>query len=262
MDTKVKRFMDKYSKEFKDNMFVFNDLEKDVSLKVEHYDEEGVFDVLFVDERFDVDFVAYIVRELKKTDDILTLYSTYDSHRLESKLDELGMKVSNYQYCVEGDVSSAKGKYEIEDALDDVAKDYYLGNINEYARKNYRYLYGQEMEDEYGSKWFREDEQSYRVYKKNGKIVGVVDYQVFEKSEGGHPTNEVFDVADSVCIRALFGEDEDTMKDILRDLSSVYNKRIIVNVTHSEKMLKEALVNLNGKFAFCQFVNNLLVQCR
>ena len=91
------------------------------------------------------------------------------------------------------------------------------------------------MEQEYGLNWLREDEQNYSVYRINSKIVGIVDYQVFERDDEYHPTNEIFSYSNSVYIRVLFAESEEIMME--GDLSSLYKKRIVINVTILKKYL-------------------------
>ena len=234
---------------------VFKNLSDSSELIVNHFDEEYICDTIFIDEKYDLDFVNYIVHILKETDDIGVLFAKYDSRHLEKVLANNGLKVSNYQYTIRNDENYRVCEYEVSDVLKFEEKNFYLGIINKLARENCAYLNPDKEFQEYGDRWFEIEDYQYRTYRKNGVIVGIVDYKNFEcDAYCKEVSNDCFDYNGKLCIRCLLSEDEKVLEDMLRDLLATYKKEIVINVTYGEKSLKAVLNKFDCKFDFCQYV--------
>ncbi len=246
--------MKKYDKSVDNDKIVFRDLTNNLELSVMHYEEECAYDTPFIDERYDIDFLKYVIEDLKESKDIGILFVEYDSKTLEEELSKLGLKVSYYQYTIKPSKNAKSEGYEIADSLDPVAKEFYLSTINRIGRENFKMTHPNEEYREYGEKWLYIEGFKHRVYRKNGKVVGVVDYQNFEYDpDYGTPTNKYFDCNNKLCIRCFFSEDDKVFEDIIDDLLAIYKKDIIVSITYNEKNLKRVVDSLNSEFDFCQY---------
>lgn len=219
--------MESYQKKIKDNKIIFTNILDNKTLTVTHYEEDYIFDTIFIDETYDVDFVCYALSELKKTNDLGCLFSLYDSALLEDKLFSLGLKVSNYQYTIKYKKQKQENQYDISSKLDEESKQYYLKTINKLSKINHQYYNPNIEYEEYGEKWLSHEGYDYRVYRKKGKIVGIVDYQIFEDSNEYIPTNKIFDTSNKLCIRCLFGENRVILEDMIKDLQNEYEKDIL-----------------------------------
>lgn len=89
--------MEKYTNIKKDNEILFKDLTNGLELKIKHYDEDYIFDNIFINEKYELDFIEYVVKKLKETKDIGVLFAEYDSPHLENMLYKNGLRISNYQ---------------------------------------------------------------------------------------------------------------------------------------------------------------------
>lgn len=247
--------MEKYSTIKKDDEIIFKDLTNDLELKIKHYDEDYIFDNIFINEKYELDFIEYVVKELKKTKDIGVLLAEYDSTLLENLLYKNELRISNYQYTIKKTKYNKMDSYEITNILDKEGKDFYLEMINKYAQSNFTYLYPNKEYKEYSENWFNNEEFEYRVYRKMGKVVGIVDYKNFDyNSNYGKTEKSYFSYNNKLCIRCIFSKDEQVLEEILKDLLNVFKKDIIIHFTYSEKYLKNILNNFNYKFDYCQYI--------
>lgn len=247
--------MSNYKKETKGNKIIFKD--EDLELSVTHYDEDYISDTILLDDRYSIDFISYIVESLKESGDLLTLDVLFDSKELEKVLENHGLKISNYEYRIKsstGLVNVGKKKYEVDSFLDEEAKEYYLGKINEATKINHSYYNPKQKVSFYTEKVFEVGEYSYLVYKENGKIVGIVDYKVFSCDLSSKPVHDIYDYSNKVCVRSIFGENEMVMIYILNDLLKRFGKDIIISVTYTEKNLREAIVSCGGEFKRCLYI--------
>ncbi len=247
--------MEKYIKEIENNKIIFKNLSDGSKLEIEHYEDECIFDTIFINEKYDLNFINYIIQQLKESNDIKVLFVDYDSPLVEKMLYKNGLKVSNYQYTIKYSKNFKLNDYEVSTVLNEEAKNFYLKIINSLARENSLYFNPNQSYQEYGEKWFCNEEFAYRVYRKMGKIVGIVDYKNFDYNPNHeNTTNNHFNYNNKLCIRCLLSEEEQVIEDILKDLLSFYKKDIIINITYTEKILKNVVEKFNSKFDYCQYI--------
>lgn len=247
--------MEKYIKKIENDKIIFKNLSDGSKLKTVHYEDEYIFDTIFINEKYDLNFINYIIQQLKKSKDIKVLFVEYDSSNVEKMLYKNGLKVSNYQYTIKNSKNFKLNTYEVSNILNHEAKNFYLKIINKLSRENYIYLNSNKPYQEYGEKWFYNEEFEYRVYRKMGKIVGIVDYKNFDYDPNyENTTSNYFNYNNKLCIRCLLSEEEQVIEDILKDLLTFYNKDIIINITYTEKSLKNVVENFNSKFDYCQYI--------
>lgn len=240
--------MRNYVKEIEGNNIIFKDITNNVELSVIHDNDENIFDTIIIDNKFNLSFIEYIVKELKKTNDLAVIYTLNNSIDLEKLLNEYGLRVSHYQYIIEYKDIINVNSYDINANLDNESKKYYLNMINNISMNNNKYFNPNSEYIEFDDTWFN-NEFNYRVYMKNKKIVGVVDYQIFDNNLS---SNNIFNYNNKLCIRCLFGEDKEIIEDIIKDLLNTYKKDISVNITYTENNLKEVCKKM-GKFNYCEY---------
>lgn len=228
-----------YRKTKKDNKIIFEDIDNKICLEVIHNDNECIFDVVTIDEKYTLDFIEYFIKELKKTNDILVIISLYNSKKLEDLLSKYNFKVSNYQYTIKFNNYITHNNYDIFDNLDYDSKMYYLQMINKIGKVNHKYYNPNKKYQEIDEKWFNNEDTLYRVYKKDKKIVGISDYKI---------------VDNKVCIRCLLSDDKIVLEDMIKDLLNVYKKDIIINIIYTENNIKEIINNLSSEFNHCKFI--------
>lgn len=247
--------MKKYITIKKDNEIIFKDLTNSLELKIKHYDDEFIFDNIFINEKYELDFIEYVIKQLKITKDIGVFCAEYDSPLLENMLYKNGLRILNYQYTIKKNKCTKIDNYEISDVLNKEGKNFYLEMLNKYAQGNFTYLNPNKKYQKCGENWFKNGEFEYRIYRKMGKIVGIVDYKNFDYDPNyGNVSNSYFNYNNRLCIRCLFSKESQVLEDILKDLLNVFKKEIIIPITYSEKNLKNILNNFNYKFDFCQYV--------
>ena len=247
--------MKNYIKKNKGNNIFFKDIKNGKELVVIHNDDEHIFDTIFIDDKYDITFINYIVKELKQTNDLAVIFSLYDSLKLEKFLFDNGLRISNYQYSMENKAYSNINHYAITNKLDDESKQFYLQTINQLSMINHRYFDPNLEFTEYDETWFQNEEFIYRIYRKNNKVVGIVDYKVFEDNPNhGQSANEVFNYNNKLCIRCIFAIEEKVLEDILKDLSNTYKKDIVISITYTDNILRKVVKKMNGKFNYCQYI--------
>lgn len=253
--------MNNYIKKTQANNIVFKDITNNTKLVVVHNDNEHIFDTIFIDDKLDITFIEYIIKELKNSNDLGVIFSLYDSIDLENLMFKYGLRVSNYQYLVEYKDCLNINNYDISNNLDDESKKYYLHTVNKLSMNNRKYFNSKLKSFKFNETWFNNEEYIYRIYRKNGKIVGIVDYKVFDdNSNYVKPTNEVTNYNNKLCIRGIFGKDKIVLEDILKDLLNTYKKDIIVSITYTENNLKYVVKKMDGKFNYCEYVlSNVLI---
>ena len=246
--------MEKYSKVIKNNKIIFIDKLHNKKLTVNHFDDKSIFDTIYIDETYDINFLDYIIKELIKTDDINSLYLLNNNLDLKNIINNNGFKISHYQYKIKYNKTfKLNYNYEITNTLDNDSKKYYLKMINNFSKQNNNYL---ELKEEvkYDENWLN-NRFNYRVYKLNKKIVGILDYNLFNENEF-NINSEIFNYNNKLCIRCLFGKSKEILLDIIKDLLNVFKKDIIISFTPSEKNLEYILnkSNLNSKFDYCLYI--------
>lgn len=245
---------DKYIKKIKNNNIIFKDKVNNTELTITHIDDKHSFDEIFIDEKYDLDFIDYFVKELKKTNDIAVIFSLYSSSDLEKILLNNNLKISNYQYIIKFKEYPNTNQYEISTKLNDESKAFYLKTINNIDKINHNYINPNSEFIEFSEKWFETDEFVYRIYSQDGTIVGIVDYEIFEDDvEYWKYTNNIFNYNNKLCIRCLFGENEIVLKDIIIDLLNTYKKDIVINTTYAENDLKNVIKQMNGIFNYGRY---------
>lgn len=247
--------MKKYDNTIENNEIVFKNLLDGSELKIKHYEDEFIFDEIFINEKYDLNFVNYIVQQLKKTKDIGVLFAEYDLPTLEKILYKNGLKVSNYQYTIKKTKNFKLNNYEVSNILNIEDKKFYLEIINKISYDNFLYLNPNMKYQKIGENWFKVEDFEYRVYRKTGKIVGIVEYKNYNyNSNYSKVSKNYFDYNNKLCIRCLLSEEEQVLEDILKDLLNIYKKDIIINITYNEKTLKNIVNKFDSKFNFCQYV--------
>ncbi|MBP3800224.1 MAG: hypothetical protein ILA19_04515, partial [Bacilli bacterium] len=180
----------------------------------------------------------YVIKELKKTNDLSIVTSLCDSPIIDDVLINNGLRVLNYQYTIDNKEYLMNNNYDISNVLDDESKNFYLEKVNEISRANSKYLNLDNELTKYNDKIFEIEEFYYRVYREDKNIVGIVDYKVID--------NKLF-------IRSLLCINEQVIEDIIKDLLNVYKKDLIISITYSENNIREIIKKLNGKFNYCMY---------
>jgi hypothetical protein len=244
-----------YVKKTENNKIIFKNNLDNTKLIVIHNDDENIYDPLFINDKYDLNFIDYVIKELKKTKDIFVIFSLVNSLKIENLLKENQFKILNYQYNIKFRNYSKICGYDISSNLDDEGKYFYLKNLNKINKSNNEYLSSNKKYDEFNENWFKNKEFEYRIYKKNGKVVGIVDYKIFDNDSNNiNKTNEVFNCNNKLCIRCLLSDNKLVIEDIIKDLLNTYKKDIIIHSTYNEKDLKDVLVKLKSNFDFCQYI--------
>ncbi len=249
-----KKNLSKYQHSILDNKIIFKNNETNKELIVTHYDEEYISDTIILDNSYELDFILYIVKTLKKSNDILCLDVLYDSKELERRLEKEGLKVSNYQYLIRcKDSIEYFNQYEVIDDLNSTSKEYYLNKINKAIKINHEYYNPSEKISLYSYKIFENDEYSYLTYKYNNKVVGIVDYKIFEESSS-KAIHDIYNYNNKLCIRSLLADNKEIMEYILKDLCRRFMKDIVINITYTEEVLREAIISCDGEFNRCLYL--------
>lgn len=231
---------------FDDNI-IFKDKEKNIELSVKHYPEDYHTDVVIVDENYTEDFIEFIVKELTKTKDLFSLYVKTDSKSIEKRMENLGYKVSNYQYIISKDNcgSEASLEYDVSNILGEEEKDYFLKQINESTKKNHAYF---RPNYEYSPYTETSDRWQYLTFRVNGEIVGIVNFEDFLPDDKEHEIDDIFLVSNRICIGGIFAQNEEIVVDIIKYLLHLYKKDVMVNFLYTEDMVKKGILLCNGKF--------------
>lgn len=247
--------MEIYTKSLEDNKIIFKNTLDNSELSVIHYDDEYIFDTIFLNEQYDLNFINYIIQELKKSKDIIGIFSLYDSQVLEKLLENNGLRVLSYQYTIKYSKKTELEHYNISNILDQEAKDFYLKMINMYIKINHQYIYPNTESQEINENYFKNEGFIYKVYRKNGKIVGIVDFQIVNYNctdESSLPS--CFNHCNKLFVRGIFSEEKQTLENIIMNLLNTYQRDIIINITYTENELKSVVNKLNGSFDFCQYI--------
>lgn len=134
--------MTNFIKQIEDDKIIFENLNDNTKLEVIHYADENSFDSITISDKYDLNFIKFIINELKSTGDILMICLLSESKKINNLLVNEGFKILNYQYTIKYTNDFPIQKYEI-------IKD----EINEFTHID---------------------------YKKDKKIVGSVEYKFFE----------------------------------------------------------------------------------
>lgn len=239
--------MDDFSKEEKENKIIFKDKLNSTELGVVSNKDNNSYENIFIDEKFSLKFIYYIVRELRKFKDLFSIYSLYDSELLESNLHKMGLKVLNYNYNLFNKKYYKIDKYDVKEQFDKESEKFYLDIVNEINGLNNKYL-----NNEYFKKYREIDNKDYlyRIYCQNDLVLGIVKYELEHKSKSN---NKCFNYNNKVYINKIVGKDKKIIKDMIIDLFNIYQKDIIISVTYSEKILLDTVKELNNKFLCCQY---------
>lgn len=250
-----RKIMEKYIKVIENNKIIFKNLLDGSELKIAHYEDELIFDTIFINEKYDLDFINYVIHQLKKSQDLRILFVEYNSSIIEKTMYKNGLKVLNYQYTIKKSKNFELNSYQISNILNQEEKNFYLNIINKLSQENSVYLNLNKQYQKYSEKWFDIEGFEYRVYRKMGKIAGIVDYKNFDyDSNYEEHSSEYFNYNNKLCIRCLLSEEEQVIEDILKDLLTLYQKDIIINITYNEKSLHNVVNRLNSQFDFCQYI--------
>lgn len=237
--------MEKYIKRIKDDKIIFKNTLDNLELVVCHTDNDYSFDIISIDEKYDLDFIDYVIKELKKTNDIKVLSSSYCSSNLEKMLFNNGLKLLNYNYIIKFTKLLETKTYTVSNILDLESKNFYLKMINKVGENNYNYLYPNEKYEGNYEKILKHD--LYRVYRKDKEIVGIVNYQNFNNDSTSIYNNKL-------CIKTIFGEDKIVVENIIKDLLNTYQKDILISTVYVEKELQDIVQNMKAHFDYGQYI--------
>lgn len=245
--------MQNYIKELFGDNIIFKNLSDGTELIIKHYDDKSRFDSICIKDNYDINFIEYVIDELKNTNDIKALFSLYDSKELEKLLQKKGLKILSYQYRINYKNKDKVDNYNIDDILNKDSKKYYLNKLNDFQKINCKYYNPNFKYTDFDEKWFDNDEFEYRVYKQNNKIIGIVDFRKPIKETDYNNSEDIFIIDDKLYIRYIFAEKDTTIEDIIRDLLYTFKTDIIFNVHYTNNQLKNIIKKLDGEFDYCAY---------
>lgn len=85
-----RKIMEKYIKVIENNKIIFKNLLDGSELKIAHYEDELIFDTIFINEKYDLDFINYVILQLKKSKDLRILFVEYNSSIIEKTMYKIG----------------------------------------------------------------------------------------------------------------------------------------------------------------------------
>lgn len=245
-----------YTKELKNNCYYFKDNENKKELKFSKRELQDCdvysYDVLRITKDFDYNFIAFILKELIKTKDLLMVEILFEDKKILDIIKNNNLKICNYNYVIPFKEYSNIKEYDVSNNLNDENKKYFLKNINEIGKLNYKYIAPKEEYLEISDKWFNNEYYQIFTFKKEKDIAGMVDFKIFDYYECN---DELYNYSDSICIRALVANNKETMVDILKYMVNKYQKRIIISHLYTENMLKEAIEDMNGILKYVYAIN-------
>lgn len=245
--------MKKFTKEIIDQTIIFKDEINKKEIKVKHYDDECIFDILKISEDLDYKFIDYIITELQKTNDISLAIFLFQNDEIENLIHKHNLKILNYNYEIPYQSFKLRRNYIVSSKLNAESKEYYLKILNEENQKNHLYLSPNEKYQPITEKCFLIEGWQYLIYKLNAEIVGVVDFEIFDDEIGA--TDELYNYNNAVCIRCLFANNKEIASDILKDLLNRFKKRIIISHQYTNDNLKTAISDINGEFKYISAIN-------
>lgn len=146
-------------------------------------------------------------------------------------------------------------EFVVSNKLDSESKKYFLNHINEIGRINQKYMNPNVKYTEVSDKWFGMEDYQFLIYKNNGKIVGMVDFKIFDDDKCA---DDLYNCCNSICIRTVLADNEKIIEDIFKDLINKYQKRIILSHLYTDIMLKNVIANVNGIFKYLFVINRNL----
>lgn len=196
--------MTNFIKQIEDDKIIFKNLNDNMELTIKHYDDKNSFDSITISDKDDLNFIKFIIDELKSTGDILAICSLSESKKINDLLVNEGFKIFNYQYSIKYTSDFPIKKYE----------------FTKYEINGFTHI----------------------DYKKEKKIVGSVEYKLFEY---GIYNNKI-------CIKNIFSNNDKIYADIIKDLLNIYKKDIIITIVEIRE--KRIIKNLNGKLDYCLYI--------
>jgi len=243
--------MNKYVKLIEKNEIIFKNKIDNTQLTITHFDKSDTYDAPIINKNYDLDFIDFVIKELKRTNDIVSVMTLYDNYNLENMLVENGFRSIITEYIIDYNDYNDITKYETSNDLNKESKEYYLNMLNRFSRINQSVFYPNEEYKEYNDDSFHWDNgYIYKIYKQDGKIVGMVDYIIFEEKEELKEKESYNNYNGKLCIRGLFSDKKDILEDIIKDLLNEYKKDIVINVSSIDDDLNDIVNKLNGKFKY------------
>ncbi len=240
----------------KDRYYSFKDNEKHKEIKFLKRELKDCdvycYDILRLTKDLNYGFIDFILKELIKSKDLLMCEILFCNDEILKILHKNNLKVGNINYEIPFKNKKIKFNYEVEYDLNSENKKYFLDHINEIGIINQEYIDPKNEYQVISDKWFGIEDYEFLTYKYNNKIVGMVDYKIFDNYE---TSNDLYNYSNSICIRAIFANNKEILEDILKDLGHRYQKRIIINHLYSDKMLKDAIENVGGILKYIYVIN-------
>ncbi len=246
--------MNKYTKKIENDKIIFSNLTDNTEIIIKHYDNKNSFDILYIDNHYELSFIEFVVEELKKTKDIYLLISNFYSPQLEEKLFSKGFRVMNHDYLIEKNSYVLSQDYVSSDKLDKEGIKFYLEKLNESVTINRKHYNPDKNNNKITESVLKNDKFAHKIYKKDGKIVGIVDYVVFEdnKKENTFTYDETYN--NILCIRSLLSKYEILIEDILKDLANIYQRDIVISILYTEDKIRKVINKLGGKLKCSRYV--------
>ena len=128
--------------------------------------------------------------------------------------------------------------------------------LNQENRKYNDYAYPEKEYETVDDRWFSSDSFKYIVYQIDHKIVGVVEFKIFDLDEQTDEDefDELFDYNGKIAVRALFADTLEIKVQILQDLLNRFKRAIIISSTYTNHELRKAILKMNGKFMYTLYV--------
>lgn len=248
-----------YEKIEKDNCYYFRDNKnnKEIKfLKKELHDcEIYSCDILRISKDFDYEFIDFILKELIKTKDLLVVEVLFQNEEIIDILHKNNLKIANINYEIPLKKYNFQNEFVVSNKLDSESKKYFLNHINEIGRINQKYMNPNVKYREVSDKWFGIEDYQFLIYKYNGKIMGMVDFKIFDDDKCA---DDLYNCCNSICIRTILADNEKIIEDMFKDLINRYQKRIILSHLYTDIMLKNAILNVNGIFKYLFVINRNL----
>lgn len=245
-----------YTKELKNNCYYFRDNKNKKEVKFSKRELQDCdiysYDVLRITKDFDYGFIDFILKELIKTKDLCLVEVLFENDEIINIINENNLKIGNYNYMIPLKKYHNIKEYDVSNNLNEENKKYFLKNINEIGKVNYKYIAPKEEYQEISEKWFNIEDYQVLTFKKRKDIVGMVNFKILDYYECN---NELYNDSDSICIRALVANNKETMVDILKYMVNKYQKRIIISHLYTECRLKEAIKDMNGILKYIYVIN-------
>jgi len=244
-----------FIKELKNDSYYFKDCKNNKEVKFakrQLIEDIYSYDVLRISEDLDYKFIDFIFQELIKTKDLLVIEVLFQNKDIIDLIHKNNLKICNFNYVIPFREYKVNNEYEFSECLNAENKKYFLNHINEVGKLNQKYINPDIEYMDVTEKWFQMEDYKFLTYKKNNKLVGIVDFKIFDAYECN---DKIYDCSNSICIRSVFANNQDILESMLKDLMKQFQKRVVISHLYTENMLKEAILNCGGILKYLYVIN-------